>query len=275
MKIMNINKNKKTIETERENSYNFQPFVAKRKIIEEIKEWFDINGKDCNAIIGISGGKDSAIVAALCVEALGRDKVIGVLMPNGEQEDIKIARELVEELGIKSYEINIANAINAIVNPMKFLNNISFTEQARINLPARIRMSTLFAVAQSLNGRVIGTTNLSETVVGYYTLGGDNVSAIFPIKDYTVSEVQLIGKALKLPNHIIYKTPTDGLCGKTDEEIFGFSYDVLDKYIRTGICDNEEIKEKIENMAKDSAFKLYIPKKINSDLPNFVENFVG
>ena len=271
MKIMNIRK-KGVPETEP--FYNFNPSEAKDNIIKWIRDWFDVNGKDCNAVIGISGGKDSSIVATLCVEALGKDRVIGVLMPQGEQSDIKVAKEVVELLGIQSYEINIENAVNSIVNPIRYVNNIPFSKQAKINLPARIRMATLFAVAQSLNGRVIGTANLSETVVGYYTLGGDSVSAMFPIKDYTVTEVQLIGVALNLPEHIIYKVPEDGLSGKTDEDNLGFSYEVLDTYIRQGKCDNEVIKEKIEILAKNSAFKLFMPEKFNSNLPNFVENYM-
>lgn len=273
MKIMNIGKNKDNLKEK--DIYNFNPYTAKKEIVNWIKEWFAINGHDCNAVIGISGGKDSSIVAALCVEALGKDKVIGVLMPQGEQKDISLAKKLVDILGIKSYEINIEEAVNSIINPLKYYNNLSVSEQTRINLPARIRMSTLYAVAQSVNGRVVGTSNLSETVVGYYTLGGDSVSAMFPIKDYTVTEVQLIGVALGLPDDLIYKVPEDGLSGKTDEENLGFSYDELDNYIRKGDYFNEETYCKIEKLAKNSAFKLRLPEKCNSYLPNCVESFEG
>lgn len=271
MKIMNIRK--KDVEEKYNVGNIFKPFVVKRKIIEWIQDWFERNGKDCNAVIGISGGKDSTIVAALCVEALGKDRVIGVLMPNGEDEDLKIAREVIKELGIQSYEINIDNTVSSIINSLKFSNNIKISTQTKINLPPRIRMSILFAVAQSLNGRVIGTANLSETVVGYYTLGGDSVSAMFPIRDLTVTEVQLIGKALNLPNHMIYKTPTDGLCGKTDEDNLGFTYEVLDKYIRTGICENEEIRCKIEQMAGATQFKLQPSEIFKTELMNYVKHF--
>lgn len=273
MKIMNI-KRKKGV-SEEPNIYNFNPYIAKENIIKWIRDWFEINGKDCNAVIGISGGKDSSIVAALCVEALGKDRVIGVLMPQGEQSDIKVAKEVVELLGIQSYEINIANAVDSIANPIKYHNKIDFSIQAKTNLPARIRMATLYAVAQSLNGRVIGTSNLSEAVVGYYTLGGDSVSAMFPIKDYTVTEVQMIGRmALNLPEHLVYKTPEDGLSGKTDEDNLGFSYDVLDTYIRSGICEDETIRHRIETLAKNSSFKLFMPDKFNSNLPIFVDNYM-
>lgn len=274
MKIMNI-KRKGMPEDELKPRYNFNPYKAKDDIIRWIRDWFEGNGNDCNAVIGISGGKDSTIVAALCVEALGTDRVIGVLMPQGEQADIKVAKEVVEMLGIKSYEINIENAVNAIANPIKYHNKIDFSVQAKTNLPARIRMATLYAVAQSLNGRVIGTSNLSEAVVGYYTLGGDSVSAMFPIKDFTVTEVQMIGKmALNLPEHLVYKTPEDGLSGKTDEDNLGFSYDVLDNYIRTGVCEDETIRYRIETLAKNSSFKLFQPEIFMSNLPVFVENYM-
>ena len=271
MKIMNIRKKKQI----NEEGYGFDVVLAKQEIINWIKEWFAINGPNCNAVIGISGGKDSSVVAALCVEALGKDRVIGVLMPQGEQKDIKVAKELVELLGIKSYTINIDEAVNSILNPIKFYNNIAISNQTRINLPARIRMSTLYAMAQSLNGRVVGTSNLSETVVGYYTLGGDSMSAMFPIRDYTATEVKAIGKELGLPDYMVYKTPEDGLSGKTDEENLGFTYDELDNYIRKGDYFNEDTYCKIEKLAKNSAFKLRLPEKCNSYLPNCVESFEG
>lgn len=275
MKIMNIMRNKGVPENESKPFYNFNPYEAKDDIIKWIRDWFESNGNDCNAVIGISGGKDSTIVAALCVEALGKNRVVGVLMPQGEQADIKVAKEVVNWLGIRSCEVNIENAVNAIVNPIKYFNDIEFSVQAKTNLPARIRMATLYAIAQSINGRVVGTSNLSETVVGYYTLGGDSVSAMFPIKDFTVTEVQMIGRmALYLPEHWVYKTPEDGLSGKTDEDNLGFSYDVLDNYIRTGICEDETIRYKIETLAKNSSFKLFMPEKFNSNLPVFVDNYM-
>lgn len=235
----------------------FDAKKAKEEVVKWIKEWFDINGKDCNAVVGISGGKDSSVVAALCVEALGKDRVIGVLMPNGGQGDIDDAVELINHLGIKSYTINIKGAVDKILRCME-LNGIDITEQTRINLPPRIRMSTLYAVSQSMNGRVANTCNLSEDWVGYATRYGDAAGDFSPLSQLTVTEVKEIGRVLGLPAELVDKTPSDGLCGKTDEDNLGFTYEVLDRYIRTGEIDDEDIKNKIDDMHEKNLFKLQL-----------------
>ena len=235
----------------------FDAKKAKEEVVKWIKEWFDINGKDCNAVVGISGGKDSSVVAALCVEALGKDRVIGVLMPNGGQGDIDDAVELINHLGIKSYTINIKGAVDKILRCME-LNGIDITEQTRINLPPRIRMSTLYAVSQSNNGRVANTCNLSEDWVGYATRYGDAAGDFSPLSQLTVTEVKEIGRVLGLPAELVDKTPSDGLCGKTDEDNLGFTYKVLDRYIRTGEIDDEDIKNKIDVMHEKNLFKLQL-----------------
>jgi NAD+ synthase len=219
-----------------------------------IKDFFENNGKDCNAVVGISGGKDSSVVAALCVEALGKDRVIGVLMPCGVQHDIDCAEQLVEHLGIKHYTINIKETMDAIFKAMP--KELEVSSQTRINLPPRIRMATLYAVSQSNNGRVANTCNLSEDYVGYSTRYGDAAGDFSPLSKLTVAEIKELGKALGLPINLIEKTPIDGLCGKTDEENLGFSYEVLDKYIRTGVCEDLATKERIDRMYKNSRFKL-------------------
>lgn len=229
--------------------------IIKEDIINWIKSWFDINGKGCNAIVGISGGKDSSIVAALCVEALGKDRVIGVLMPNGVQSDIEDAKKLVSFLGIKGIEINIKKSVDAILDEIKNVN-IEVSEQTIINLPPRIRMSTLYAISQSNNGRVANTCNLSEDWIGYSTRYGDSAGDFSPLGALTVTEVKKIGVELGLPDYLVNKTPSDGLSGKSDEEKIGFTYEVLDKYIRTGVCDDGKIKEKIDYMHKINKFKL-------------------
>lgn len=226
----------------------------KNDCVKWIKEWFRVNGNGCNAIVGISGGKDSSVVAALCVEALGKDRVIGVLMPNGIQNDINYAQKLVRHLGIKNYTINIADSANGVLNA--FPEEITISNQTIINLPARIRMATLYAISQSCNGRVANTCNLSEDWVGYATKYGDGAGDFSPLSNLTVTEVKAIGKELGLPNNLIEKVPSDGLCGKTDEDNLGFTYECLDKYIRNGICDDIAVKEKIDNLHTKNMFKL-------------------
>lgn len=228
---------------------------VREKLIQWIRDWFDKNGKDCNAVVGISGGKDSSVVAALLVEALGKERVIGVLMPKGIQPDIADAQEVVSLLDIRSYEINIKDSVDGILKGLESAG-IEISEQTIINLPARIRMSTLYAVSQSNNGRVANTCNLSEDWIGYSTRYGDAAGDFSPLANLTVSEVIALGLELGLPEHLVRKTPSDGLCGQSDEEKIGFKYEVLDKYIRTGICEDGIIKEKIDGMYESSRFKL-------------------
>ncbi|MBO4776454.1 MAG: NAD(+) synthase [Lachnospiraceae bacterium] len=224
--------------------------------IEWIRDFFEKNGKGCNAVLGISGGKDSSVVAALLVEALGKDRVIGVLMPNGEQADIDMAKLLVNHLGIKHYVINIKEAYDGIVNA--FPEDLELSEQSKINLGPRIRMSTVYAVSQSVNGRVANTCNLSEDWVGYSTRYGDSVGDFSPVSHFTVQEVKEIGRILGLPAELVDKAPSDGLCGKTDEDNLGFTYAELDRYIRTGEIDDEEKKKIIDRKHEMNLFKLEV-----------------
>lgn len=235
---------------------DFNAKKVKQDVIAWIKEWFHENGNGCNAIIGISGGKDSSVVAALCVEALGKDRVIGVLMPNGEQSDIDVSEKLVEFLKIKSYKINIENSYKGLINELS--GNLEISEQTKINLPPRIRMATVYAIGQSLNGRVANTCNLSEDWVGYSTKYGDSVGDFSPLSNLTVGEVKAIGRELGLPSIFVDKVPSDGLSGKTDEDNLGFSYEVLDRYIREGVCEDKKIKELIDKKHKQNLFKLQL-----------------
>lgn len=233
--------------------------------VKWIQDWFEENGKGCNAVIGISGGKDSSIVAALCKEALGKDRVIGILMPNGVQADIDDAIQLVEFLGIKYFICNIKEAFDASMSALKE-SGIEISEQTVINLPPRLRMTTLYAFSQSLNGRVANTCNLSEDYVGYSTRYGDAAGDFSPLAGLTVQEVKEIGAYLGLPENLVVKTPSDGLCGHTDEDKLGFTYAVLDEYIRTGVCEDEKTKSRIDYLNKLNAFKLkpipgYFPDK--------------
>lgn len=235
---------------------NFDVEKVTENLVLWIRDWFEKNGKDCNAVIGISGGKDSSIVAALCVKALGKDRVIGILMPNGIQPDIKDAYKLVNHLGIKHFEINIENIVSNVYKALP--SDLVVSAQTRINLPPRIRMSTLYAVSQSLNGRVINTCNLSEDWVGYSTKYGDSAGDISPISQLTVTEIKQIGQYLELPDELINKVPSDGLCGKSDEDNLGFSYEALDRYIRTGFCENKNTKELIDRKHNANLFKLQL-----------------
>lgn len=234
----------------------FDAVKVKDECVEWIRDFFERNGKGCTAVIGISGGKDSSIVASLCVEALGRDRVIGVLMPNGEQADIDAAYKLVNHLGIKHYTINIKECMNSILGEIE--KEISITSQTTQNLPPRLRMSVLYAVSQSVNGRVANTCNLSEDWVGYSTRYGDSVGDFSPLSNLTVTEVKEIGKVLNLPIDLVEKVPIDGLSGKTDEDNLGFSYEVLDRYIRTGVIEDESVKKNIDERHKRNLFKLQL-----------------
>ena len=241
----------------------FDANIARDFIVGWIREWFEENGKGCNAVVGISGGKDSTVVAALCVQALGKDRVFGVLMPNDTQSDIDVAYAVCKHLGIKYTTCNIKDAVQGVRFNLKdcvcdLIGTPTITDQTLINLPARIRMATLYAISQSVNGRVANTCNLSEDWIGYATRYGDGAGDFSPLSNYTVTEVKAIGKALELPDEFVYKVPTDGLCGKTDEMNLGFSYDILDKYIRIGICDDIEIKTKINKLHKNNEFKLKV-----------------
>lgn len=257
MKIMNLNNN---------SGYSFNAKVECQHIIDWIREWFEENGKNCNAVIGISGGKDSTVVAALCKEALGADRVIGVLMPNGIQSDIEDAKAVINHLGIRGIEINIEKAVNGLMGET-INQGIQLSNQAVINLPPRIRMSTLYLISQTYNGRVANTCNLSEDLVGYSTRWGDGVGDFCPLADYTATEVVAIGKELNIPSYLVEKTPSDGLCGKTDEDNLGFTYEVLDMLIRYGEGVSDEDKMLILNLKNKNAFKQKMPDKCFSFLP--------
>ena len=242
----------------------FNAQKTKDAVIKWIRDWFEENGKGCNAVLGISGGKDSSIVAALCVEALGRDRVIGVLMPCGEQHDIDCAYALVEHLGIKHYLVNINDAVEGVKNNIP--PALPLTEQTLNNLPARIRMATLYAVSQSCNGRVANTCNLSEDWVGYSTRYGDSVGDFSPISKLTVNEVKAIGYLLNLPRELVDKIPIDGLCGKTDEDNLGFTYAELDRYIRTGEIEDAAKKALIDKKHAANLFKLQLMPSFEPEL---------
>lgn len=216
----------------------------KKEIINELTKWIKNYVENAHAngvILGMSGGKDSFIVAKLCTLALGNDKVLGVIMPNGEMSDKNDAVISCELLKIPYTTININNTYSSIINDVeKYLNskNTNLTDITTINTAPRIRMTTLYAIAGSLNYLVANTSNLSEASVGYTTKWGDNVGDFAPIANFTKTEVCELGLLLGLPDNLVNKVPSDGLSGKSDEQKLGFSYDELDNYIRNGIKGN-------------------------------------
>lgn len=269
---------------------DFNAKKVKYELIEWIRDWFDKNGPDCKLVCGISGGKDSTIVAALGVVALGKDRVIGVMMPQGVQSDIDTSYEVVKYLGIKSIQVDVSEAVNAVLDNIRYgiydmtyqgPGAIDISTQTEINLPPRIRMATLYAISQSLNGRVSNNCNLSEDWVGYFTRWADGVGDFAPLANLTVTEVKQIGYELGLPAEFIEKVPSDGLCGKTDEDNLGFTYEVLDHYIRTGKCDDPEAKAKIDALHEKNKFKMmpmptfpYHPTAFWDDVLGWIEENV-
>lgn len=239
-----------------EDNKMFDATKVKNECVQWIRNWFAKNGPECKAVIGISGGKDSSVVAALCVEALGKDRVVGVLMPQDYQADIMDSHEICDLLGIEKICINIGPIVDEATKAIQGNMRTVLSNQAKINLPPRIRMTTLYAVSQTVKGRVACTDNASEAYIGYSTRWGDNIGDFAPLVQLTSDEVIAVGDACGLPFALTHKTPSDGLCGKTDEDNFGFTYAELNKYIRTGVCDNKEIKEKIIKMHNKNKFKL-------------------
>lgn len=264
-----------------------QNFDASGKIEEItawIREWFDENGPKASAVVGISGGKDSTIVAALLTRALGKERVVGVLMPDGEQKDIDDSKKVVELLEIKNYVVNIHPAVAGLyeaIGNAKVTDPFSsedektgedsknaLSKDSMINTPPRIRMATLYAIAQSLpnGGRVANTCNRSEDYVGYSTKYGDAAGDFSPCSDFTVTEMRLIGDALGLPAELIHKTPSDGLSGMSDEDKLGFTYDELDRYIFTGVLEDEDKKKKIDHLHAINLHKLRLMPMYKNNL---------
>ena len=244
---------------------NFNVEKVTADVVQWIRDWFEINGKGCNAVIGISGGKDSSVVAALCAKALGKERTIGVLMPNGKQSDIHDSEELVAYLGIPFYVCNIKKAVDGVLESLE-QSGVEASRQTIVNLPPRIRMSTLYALSQSMNGRVANTCNLSEDWVGYSTRYGDSAGDVSLLGKLTVQEVKALGREMGLPENLVEKTPSDGLCGSSDEQKLGFSYAVLDRYIREGDCEDPVIREKIDELHHANRFKLELIPVFESGL---------
>lgn len=237
---------------------DFDPAREIENITAWIRGWFEENGPEASAVIGISGGKDSSIVAALLVRALGLKRVVGVMMPDGVQADIADSRALVEHLGLTAYTVDIGPGKQALKASVEESFGGPLSKDSAINLPPRMRMATLYAIAQSLEhgGRVANTCNRSEDYIGYSTKYGDAAGDFSPCAEYLVTEMRLIGDALGLPADLVHKTPSDGLSGLSDEAKIGFTYETLDTYIATGSCPDPAIREKIDRMHRLNLHKL-------------------
>lgn len=240
---------------------NMEYNVLKDGCIAWIRDWFERNGRNCKAVLGMSGGKDSTIAAALCAEALGRERVIGVAMP-ARNQSLNEADAICDYLGIRYICLPIGS-IEEACNAAGACLEEGFSAQTIQNIPPRIRMMMLYAVGQSTNGMVANTCNYSEDYIGYATLYGDAAGSFAPFGRLCVREVRGIGHALGLPAKWVDKIPDDGLPGSSpDEKKFGFTYEDLDRYIREGICEDEAVKAKIDSMHRKNLFKteiLHIP----------------
>lgn len=229
------------------------------KIYNDCLKWIQNYVGTKKVIIGISGGTDSSVAAALCCKALGKENVIGVLMPNGDQHDIDYSKKLINHLGIKNYTINIDTIVNSMTNAIDTAANISSNKNYcyKTNTPARIRMTILYGFAALEGALVVNTCNRSENYIGYSTKYGDHAGDFSPLWNLTKFEIRLIGKILNLPDELIYKIPEDGMSGKSDEENFGFTYEELDAYLLWGVIPkSNEVFGKIERMHKQSLHKM-------------------
>lgn len=276
--------------------------VPAKSLYITIKRYMSCWARETNAknfVVGISGGKDSTVVAMLLCAIFGKERVYGVMMPQGEQSDIQDSIDVCNILGIHQTTVNIGGSVSAITDEIyknRSKSGIYLTKDMDINLPARIRMATLHAIGQCVDGRVINTSNLSEDMVGYATQFGDNAGAYAPIQGLTVTEVRELGKYLidvldidenKMysPQNIvdcasdryklqtlIYKTPVDGLQSQTDEERLGFTYADLDRFIRFNE-GSDEFKAMIREKYKKNKFKLEIVQMPQPDF-SYLNNFV-
>ena len=238
----------------------FNAEKTRDNLVQWIKDWFEKNGPTSKAVLGISGGKDSTIVAALCARAIGKERVLGVLMPNGEQKDIDDSIRVCETLGIQNITVNINDAYKGVANNVLWAlkgwyNYTQLSEQTTINIAPRLRMTTLYAVSQTVGGRVINTSNKSEAMTGYFTRWGDECGDMKPLINLTKNEVVAIGLTMdEIPRDLVEKAPADGLTGKTDEDKIGFSYDALDNYLRC-IKNDGDVDKKIEARIFSTSFK--------------------
>ena len=238
-----------------------------KNVIEFIRNYFEENNLG-GVILGISGGKDSGVVAGLFTEAIGKDKVIGVTMPcHSKDEDREDAKLISDFYGFKLINIDLTDSFDTYKEQINLLGD--FTEEelknSDINLKPRLRMATLYYLAAlytALNKKtfiVSGTSNKCELYVGYFTKGGDSVHDIAPIADFTVEEVIKIGEVLKVPEKVLYKKPSDGLSNQTDEDKLGVTYRDIATYMENPEKVEENTKQKIKKLHNNNLHKFNIP----------------
>ncbi len=249
---------------------NFDAEKVRDKLIEEIR-----NTGFKKVILGISGGKDSSVAAALCARALGPENVYGIMLPDGVQKDLSDSQRICEALKINARTVNIgpihtalnAQSINDTTRDDIFpdgTNESKMEHESDINVGPRLRMTVLRYLGQSIGALVCGTGNLSESVVGYCTKDGDTSCDFNPLGALTSIEVVEVGKTMEeLPRELVEKTPSDGLSGMSDEEKLGIKYTDIHKYIRLGTSGNEEIDKKITEKYNASFHKRQMPRVLN------------
>ncbi len=247
--------------------YTFDAQAARDGLIRQLQELAQAQGFS-RVVLGISGGKDSTVTAALCARALGRENVYGVMLPDGEQTDIADSRRICDALGIRQREVNIGamhEALKTVTDQKgdaaeEGAFSIPFSRASDINVGPRLRMTVLRYITQALGARLAGTGNLSEATVGYCTKDGDTSCDFAMLGALTSVEVVQVGLTMpELPRELVLKTPTDGLSGKSDEDNMGLSYQDIHLYIREGTCGKPEVDAAIAKREKGNMFKRRMP----------------
>ena len=251
--------------------YRFDAQKTRDRLVEGVKELARRQGFE-RVAIGISGGKDSTVCAAICARALGKENVFGVMMPDGEQKDIADSRRVCEALGIRRRTVNIG-AMHAALRDATDQNGpaagegefaVPYSRESDINVGPRLRMTTLRYIAQALGARVVGTGNLSEATVGYCTKDGDTSCDFALLGALTSVEVVQVGLTMEeLPRELVVKTPTDGLSGKSDEEKLGLRYADIHAWIRLGTCGDAGTDERIARKERANLHKRRMPVLID------------